>query len=473
MAKRIFINYHPDDKDIARYVYDRLEQEFGLHSVLRDWEIDSTPDSFKYRLHDFDVMLVVVGSGRSKIVDFLRSDVEAMHDQERSIIVLLERWPPDEALQRALDFHGLTPRRISDLPWITKVLTRARLRAGESYQPHPESRDRADLDPGPPLSMPSPAPSMPIPSAARRKLEPSVDTPNEVQLGVSAPAAVSAGESFVARFAAYTDANRNKVKAVVEREAPKSELRFDLDRCQWRFGTKVTVRLNNTNVPNPVQSFIWDGSYKILRFDVTVPDGISTGTLILSFDVAVEGMPIISIRPEIKIARERQRGRATALGSFVEVRAPKSAFASYVTSDRMEVLSRIRSLQIFTGIDVFLDCLSIRPGEQWKPKLRQEIVNRDIFWLFWSREAMKSAWVDWEWRTALAAKTISGIQPHPLEPSDVAPAPMELAALQFGALYEWHIVHLRQSWLSDCWRRVGLWFRTLLGPVYIRYSGRD
>src|SRR5207248_4014115 len=98
-----------------------------------------------------------------------------------------------------------------------------------------------------------------------------------------------------------------------------------------------------------------------------------------------------------------------------ETTAPKTAFASYTAADRREVLGRIRSLQIFTGIDVFLDNLSIRPGEMWKPVLDTEIRNRDIFWLFWSRDAKESPWVDWEWRTALTAKSLAGIQPHPLE----------------------------------------------------------
>jgi TIR domain len=48
---------------------------------------------------------------------------------------------------------------------------------------------------------------------------------------------------------------------------------------------------------------------------------------------------------------------------------------------------------------VFLDCLSLRPGEKWKDKLRDEIKGREIFWLFWSRSAMKSEWVKWEWQT--------------------------------------------------------------------------
>jgi hypothetical protein len=287
---------------------------------------------------------------------------------------------------------------------------------------------------------------------------------DEVLLGASTPPSVSPGETFVARFTAYTRANRDKVKAVIEQEAPTTQLRLDLDRCRWRKGTKVTVRLEcgHATVSNPVQTFVWDDSFKILRFDVTVADNVRGDTLILRFDVAVEGMPITLLRPELQIRREQQYGIAALPASFVEVRAPRSAFASYAARDCREVAGRIRSMEISTKMDVFFDRKSIRPGEQWKPRLRYEIGARDIFWLFWSRKAMKSPWVEWEWRTALSEKTINRIQPHPLEPSDLAPAPEELSELQFGAMYEWYIHHLRQSGLRKAWRQVGLWFRKLV-----------
>jgi predicted nucleotidyltransferase len=268
----------------------------------------------------------------------------------------------------------------------------------------------------------------------------------EVHLGASTPRAVVPGETFVARFVAYTDATQGTIVSIIESEAPGSHTRLGLDRSRWRRDTVVTVRLEATNahVANPVQTFKWDGFYKIVRFDVTVFDDVPADRLILRFDVAVEGLPIVALRPEIKVKRNR-RGKKVGRTSLLRVPAPRSAFASYTNGDRAEVLSRVRSVQICTGMNVFLDCLSIRPGEEWKQTLQQEIQNRDIFWLFWSREAMKSPWVDWEWRTALAAKTITGIQPHPLEPSDLAPAPEELSDLQFGAVYEWYIAHLRQS----------------------------
>lgn len=239
--------------------------------------------------------------------------------------------------------------------------------------------------------------------------------PEEVHLGAAAPRTVCPGEEFVARFAAYTEAHRSEVRRVIAQKAPSAHPRLDLETCRWHPGTKVTVRLDAhyVEVSNPVQTFKWNGTWCVLRFDATVPVDIEVNTIILRFDVAVEGLPIIAIRPELAVSRKEKENKRTTSVSVIEQPAPRSAFASYAKKDRRDVLGRVRSLQIFTGIDVFLDCLSIRPGEEWKSKLKSEIHERDIFWLFWSRSAMASEWVDWEWRTALAEKSLAEIQPHP------------------------------------------------------------
>ena len=152
----------------------------------------------------------------------------------------------------------------------------------------------------------------------------------------------------------------------------------------------------------------------------------------------------------------------------METKAPETAFASYASHDRRDVIGRIRSLQIFTGIDVFLDCLSIRPGEKWKEQIRREISRRDIFWLFWSRHAKESQWVEWEWRTALHEKSIHGIQPHPIDPPDIAPPPAALADLQFGSIYETYINQLKGRWFN----RRGVKIRKILRnfPTYITFT---
>ena len=270
--------------------------------------------------------------------------------------------------------------------------------------------------------------------------------PTDVWLGAATPPWVSPNSEFVARFLAYTAKNRRHVATVVEAETPEAKILFDLYACQWEPGTKITVALsvNELHIESSSQSFVWNGKWVVLRFDVTVPKVVQTPRVVLRFDISIEGLIVARLRPEIRITADSSSSEAVEV--LAELKAPDTAFASYDSRDRQEVFGRIRSLQIFTGMDVFLDCLSIRPGEKWKDKIKSEILQRDIFWLFWFTSAKESPWVEWEWRTALTDKTINAIQPHPLEPSDIAPPPVELAALQFGTLYESFLTQSKSSW---------------------------
>jgi hypothetical protein len=270
------------------------------------------------------------------------------------------------------------------------------------------------------------------------------DEHDDVYLGTEAPSSVSRGEEFVARFAAYTASNRDEVFRVFKAEAPSGRTHSDLAACRWRFGTKVTVRLHasHAEITNAEQSFQWNGDYHILKFDAKVLNKVETKNVILRFDVAVEGFAIIRLRPEIRVRQKETNRRRMRRGFIEERRIPRSAFASYAKEDQEDVLGRVRSLEISTEIDVFKACLSICPAERWKSVLENEIRERDIFLLFWSRRAKESQCVEWEWRKALDEKTLDGIQPHPLEPVEVAPPPKELADLQFGSTYESYVSQL-------------------------------
>jgi aspartate racemase len=264
----------------------------------------------------------------------------------------------------------------------------------------------------------------------------------EVRLGVSTPSELSPGEEFVARFAAYTPVFKAEVERIFKEEAPSSRPRFDLESTKWKKGARVTVSLRATHVQidNPVQTFEWNGEKNILRFDARVLPEASGKALILKFDIAVEGLSLLTLRPEIQLSATP--GSASPQSVVTERPAPRTAFASYAHADKVEVFNRISSVVSFTGIDFFTDDVSIIPGEQWKARLESEIKNRDLFLLFWSRHAQESTYVDWEWRTALAAKR--DILPQALEPAEVAPPPKELSDLQFGGVYERLISSLRK-----------------------------
>jgi hypothetical protein len=119
--------------------------------------------------------------------------------------------------------------------------------------------------------------------------------------------------------------------------------------------------------------------------------------------------------------------------SHVFVRKIDSAFASYASEDRESVLSRIQGMQkILPSLDVFLDVLTLRAGEVWRERIDEEIAQRDALFLFWSRAASQSKWVDYEWRKALDLRGMEFLEPVPLEPPSLAPVPAELAHLHFN-----------------------------------------
>jgi len=280
----------------------------------------------------------------------------------------------------------------------------------------------------------------------------------EVFLGAATPRQVAPGREFVVQFAAYLQQYRGHVESVLRQETPGSELLLDSDTCVWKSGTTVSVRLsgNSLQIQRETQSFVWNGKWRILRFDVLVPSDIAPGRLNLKFDIVVEGIIVANLRPEIEIVGAELKPPTAADAVSTQLRAPRSAFASYASADRSEVLGRVRSLQIFTGMDVFLDCLSIRPGEEWKKVIQDQIHNRELFWLFWSQHARSSPWVEWEWKQALQEH--KAIQPHPLEPVEVAPPPRELEQLQFGAAFELYLQAQRNRLSRRTWQlAIALW----------------
>jgi hypothetical protein len=91
-------------------------------------------------------------------------------------------------------------------------------------------------------------------------------------------------------------------------------------------------------------------------------------------------------------------------------------------------------------LDVFYAPQSLRSGEKWRSRLAEEIERRDVFYLFWSRAAKESVWVEWEWRHALKVRGADYIDPVPLASPRQVPPPEELADLHFN---DWML-----AWLS-------------------------
>jgi hypothetical protein len=91
-------------------------------------------------------------------------------------------------------------------------------------------------------------------------------------------------------------------------------------------------------------------------------------------------------------------------------------------------------------LEVFLDVARLRSGQDWQTELRRVIHRSDIFYLFWSRSAKRSKWVNWEWRCALQEHGLGFIDPVPLASPTSVPPPPELASKHFD---DWVLAFMR------------------------------
>lgn len=281
--------------------------------------------------------------------------------------------------------------------------------------------------------------SGPSPSTMRSaKSSSGVETTSEptsepVWMGAAAPKAVKPGDEFTARFVAYEQQLEQEVHRLLKELSPKVEPVLGVQKCRWQHGTHVTVQLSGRglSIDPAVQEFVWHGGRSLLEFDVEVPRDAPEGKVVLKFDVAIEGIVVARLRIDLDITAHPVVGdNATA-----SAEPAKSAFASYSSKDRLRVLDRLASIKISAGIDVFLDCLDLHPGEAWKPRLDNEISQRDLFLLFWSKNARESKWVVWELEEALKKKGEHALQLHPLDPD--AKPPEGLEELHVGDVIMW------------------------------------
>jgi hypothetical protein len=97
--------------------------------------------------------------------------------------------------------------------------------------------------------------------------------------------------------------------------------------------------------------------------------------------------------------------------------------------DREKALGAVVALHT-AGIDVFIDVLSLRAGDDWEDRLASEIDARELFVLMWSHNARESEWVAREVDLGLRLKGSDAFRILPLEPN--VPPPDTLRHLHFN-----------------------------------------
>jgi hypothetical protein len=187
---------------------------------------------------------------------------------------------------------------------------------------------------------------------------------------------------------------------------------------------------------DPVDVIEWQSAPVNASFIVNAPENCPPGPRTGTVTISCEGIAIGKLALSLEVARAAS-GRASAPARVSrEAAMLRHAFASYSSKDRSAVFARIQGMQkVAPQLEVFLDVLTLRSGENWLEQIRSRIRSAEKFFLFWSANAQRSTEVEREWRSALEWRGLNFIDPIPLvEPSQVPP-PEELSELHFNDAY--------------------------------------
>lgn len=258
-----------------------------------------------------------------------------------------------------------------------------------------------------------------------------------VQFSVTAPGTLAPGITHVLDVWAHLARLRHAVLERAKAETGPDVRIKSQGPVAVRRGVRFDVRLSiqDLTVVQGVQSMFWDGRIASSTFHVTVPAGIALGLRPGTALIYVGGLRVARLAFTVNV----HTGSPSKSVLQADRTTYRTAFASYSSKDRRDVMARVHGLRK-AGVDVFMDVLHLRSGQHYEDLLTKMIETRDVFYLFWSRSARKSEWVEKEWKLALDRRGIDYIDPFPLESVEKAPPPPELAAhLHFG---DWETAYL-------------------------------
>jgi hypothetical protein len=319
-------------------------------------------------------------------------------------------------------------------------------RSVSAYPPRPAasaSRPAAACPPPPTLACASAASAKGVVKAKepffrslfRRKEKEEAPEIDDIQFRAAAPAALNPGEYFAVKIMMYREddyarADREQMTVADRVKAATSSI-FQAKRKET-----YRISLQSPDIPMDTESaeLTWNGTYAAADFDVLLPEGYDRRQLRLTARVYCG----IAVLTDLKLILQVEAAKQQELQ--LEKCSLRSAFISYASQDREKVVARIQGIQLSCpDMDLFFDAESLRRGEQWETRLYREIEQRDLFYLFWSRNAAKSEWVAKELAYAMEKKGATAVEPVPLEEPSVCPPPESLQDRHFN---DWTLRYL-------------------------------
>ncbi|MCC6587560.1 MAG: toll/interleukin-1 receptor domain-containing protein [Bryobacterales bacterium] len=335
--------------------------------------------------------------------------------------------PPVELIERVEALlHGLTPMQALEVQLLGEAAIRLCRQLAGFKSAKPPRRPEPPADYGlesleRPTRSDAPRASaiyVPHPPEA----EPPPPQSDLVHFSITAPDKVIPGETFELLVWAHLNEQRDEMLRLA-REAQGDGLTVKSKgptKVERGAELRIALSIDKADVDPAEDTLLWAGEIANTAFLVTAHAGIAKLAGKVGVFVGPVRIALLVFTLDVNGLDQREQ-------------LHKSAFASYASADRDEVLRVIQGLEkAAPQLDIFLDVATLRAGDKWEQRLWDEIPARDVFYLFWSHNAQKSEWVEKEWRCALKARGTDFIDPVPLEGPDLAPPPKELSDRHFN-----------------------------------------
>jgi hypothetical protein len=220
---------------------------------------------------------------------------------------------------------------------------------------------------------------------------------DEVDCTAYAPDQAPPASNFLVQVFAHLPEQAATLEPIAKRAEHRAEMRVGstLDR-KIRRGGRLTFDLTmpGLEIDEPSQSIIWRGKPDKVQFGVTVPEDFKPRDLICKITVSESSIPIghLKFMFTVVTAGVAAETRPVVASNLIRYR---QAFISYASPDRAEVLKRVQMLNA-SRVNFFQDLLTLEPGDDWAKQIYEYIDQSDVFFLFWSKAASQSRWVEKE-----------------------------------------------------------------------------
>ena len=251
---------------------------------------------------------------------------------------------------------------------------------------------------------------------------------DEVQFRAAAPSMIHPGDYFLVKVMMHLPEDHEQAdraqKTLGDRVKAASSGIFQAQRDQL---FRITLRSPDVADLCATETISWNGRFASVDMDLFLPPDFDKKQLRLHGRVYSEDAVVTDLKMILEVNALYPQEVSC------EKCALRSAFISYASADRDQVVTRIQGIQLAApDLDLFFDVENLQRGEHWEPRLYKEIEKRDLFYLFWSKNAAASPWVAKELAHAISHKGLDAIEPVPLEPPEECPPPDALKDRHFN-----------------------------------------